>query len=180
MKGWATFGIISCIFIVLSTLLCCGGFIYKTRVEHLYGLDALPGMAFLSAFLDAAGRPRGYLPAGNPSESHASQASWEHTHNTTQALQRTNDREYGSIWTKSICSFEDYFLQEVSLWSVANHLHLFIIRPSHSTTTSCASELVHPLMCTINFSLCVTLNRKVIHHLAIPRLLATVVSYHIV
>jgi len=77
-------------------------------------------MAFLSAFLDAvsiyfvlicwlieplvikliihqAGRPRGYLPAGNPSESHASQASWEHTHNTTQALQRTNDREYGSI-----------------------------------------------------------------------------------
>ena len=86
-----------------------------------YGLDALPGMAFLSAFLDAvsiyfvlicwliepliiikliiyqAGRPRGYLPAGNPSESHASQASWEHTHNTTQALQRTNDREYGSI-----------------------------------------------------------------------------------
>ncbi|XP_025814526.1 uncharacterized protein LOC112891782 [Panicum hallii] len=97
MKGWATFGIISCIFIVLSTLLCCGGFIYKTRVEHLYGLDALPGMAFLSAFLDAAGRPRGYLPADNPSESHASQASWEHTPGTTQAAQRTNDRAYGSI-----------------------------------------------------------------------------------
>ncbi|XP_039847010.1 uncharacterized protein LOC120706428 isoform X2 [Panicum virgatum] len=97
MKGWATFGIISCIFIVLSTLLCCGGFIYKTRMEHLYGLDALPGMAFLSAFLDAAGRPRGYLPADNPSESHASQASWEHTPDTTQAAQRTNDRAYGSI-----------------------------------------------------------------------------------
>ncbi|RLM93436.1 uncharacterized protein C2845_PM08G09010 [Panicum miliaceum] len=97
MKGWATFGIISCIFIVLSTLLCCGGFIYKTRVDHLYGLDALPGMAFLSAFLDAAGRPRGYLPADNPSESHASQASWEHTPGTIQAAQRTNDRAYGSI-----------------------------------------------------------------------------------
>jgi hypothetical protein len=24
----------ACRFIVLSTLLCCGGFIYKTRVEH--------------------------------------------------------------------------------------------------------------------------------------------------
>jgi len=86
-----------------------------------YGLDALPGMAFLSAFLDAvsiyfvlicwliepliiikliiyqAGRPRGYLPADNPSESHASQASWEHTPDTTQAAQRINDRAYGSI-----------------------------------------------------------------------------------
>ncbi|OMO56970.1 hypothetical protein CCACVL1_26116, partial [Corchorus capsularis] len=33
-RGWATFGIISCIFMVLSTLFCCGGFIYKTRVER--------------------------------------------------------------------------------------------------------------------------------------------------
>ncbi|RCV24042.1 hypothetical protein SETIT_5G053400v2 [Setaria italica] len=97
MKGWATFGIISCIFVILSTLLCCGGFIYKTRVEHLYGLDALPGMAFLSAFLDAVGRPRGYLQADNPSENHASQASWEHTGGTIQAAQRANDRAYGSI-----------------------------------------------------------------------------------
>ncbi|OEL37516.1 hypothetical protein BAE44_0001464, partial [Dichanthelium oligosanthes] len=97
MKGWATFGIISCIFIVLSSLLCCGGFIYKTRVEHLYGLDALPGMAVFSALLDAVGRPRRYLQADNPSENHASQACWEHAPGTTGAAQRTNDRTYGSI-----------------------------------------------------------------------------------
>ncbi|KAL6627657.1 hypothetical protein ACP70R_031383 [Stipagrostis hirtigluma subsp. patula] len=97
MKGWAIFGIISCIFIVLSSLLCCGGFIYKTRVEHLYGLDALPGMSILSAFLDVVGRPRGYLPVDNHNENQASQVSWQHVPGTTQAAQRTNDRAYGSI-----------------------------------------------------------------------------------
>ncbi|XP_062207795.1 uncharacterized protein LOC133909389 [Phragmites australis] len=96
MKGWATFGIISCIFIVLSSLLCCGGFVYKTRVEHLYGLDALPGMAILSALLDAVGRPGDYLRVDNRIENHASQASWESSPGTTQAAQRTNDRTYGS------------------------------------------------------------------------------------
>ncbi|ONM31226.1 hypothetical protein ZEAMMB73_Zm00001d040365 [Zea mays] len=75
MKGWAKFGIVSCVFIVLSCILCCGGFIYKTRTLHLYGLDALPGIAVLSALLDAVGRPRGYLPAVNPNENHASHAS---------------------------------------------------------------------------------------------------------
>ncbi|CAO2162057.1 unnamed protein product [Urochloa humidicola] len=97
LKGWATFGIVSCIFIAFSTLLCCGGFIYRTRVEHLYGFDALPGMTFLYAFLDAVGRPSGYLPADNPIENHASQASWEHTTGTTQAAQGANDRASGSI-----------------------------------------------------------------------------------
>ncbi|KAF8661572.1 hypothetical protein HU200_056994 [Digitaria exilis] len=97
MKGWATFGILSCIFIVLSSLLCCGGFIYKTRVEHLNGLDALPGMAILSALLDAVGRRRGYLLVDNPSENHASQASWEQAHGTTRTAQRTNDTACGSI-----------------------------------------------------------------------------------
>ncbi|TVU22512.1 hypothetical protein EJB05_32218, partial [Eragrostis curvula] len=47
MKGWATFGIFCCIFVVLSSLFCCGGFIYKSRMENLYGLDALPGMTIL-------------------------------------------------------------------------------------------------------------------------------------
>ncbi|EMS55764.1 hypothetical protein TRIUR3_03819 [Triticum urartu] len=54
MRGWATFGIISCIFIVFSSLLCCGGFIYRSRVEHQDGLHALPGMTTVSAFLDAS------------------------------------------------------------------------------------------------------------------------------
>ncbi|TVU22554.1 hypothetical protein EJB05_32263, partial [Eragrostis curvula] len=97
MKGWATFGIFCCIFVVLSSVFCCGGFIYKSRMENLYGLDALPGMAILSAFLDAVGRPRGYLRADNLSESHASQVSWERAPDTAQAAQRTNDRTYGSI-----------------------------------------------------------------------------------
>ncbi|KAJ1283196.1 hypothetical protein BS78_03G109500 [Paspalum vaginatum] len=97
MKGWAIFGIVSCIFIVLSSLLCCGGLIYKPRMEHLYGLDVLPGMATLSAFVDAVGRPRGYLPADNPSENHTSQASWERMPVTTEAVQRTNGSTYGSI-----------------------------------------------------------------------------------
>jgi hypothetical protein len=30
------------------------------------------------------GRPRGYLPAVNPNENHASHASWEHVVGTTQ------------------------------------------------------------------------------------------------
>ncbi|KAL6849917.1 hypothetical protein ACP4OV_020544 [Aristida adscensionis] len=97
MKGWAIFGIISFVFVVLSSLLCCGGFIYKTRVEQQYGLDALPGMTIFSAFLDAVGRPRGYLRANSPTEHHASQASWERVPGTAHAAQSTNDRTYGSI-----------------------------------------------------------------------------------
>ncbi|KAB1201948.1 hypothetical protein CJ030_MR8G004541 [Morella rubra] len=51
-RGWATFGVLSCIFIVFSTLACAGGFIYRTRVGHLRGIDALPGMTILSACLE--------------------------------------------------------------------------------------------------------------------------------
>ncbi|KAK9228064.1 hypothetical protein WN944_021011 [Citrus x changshan-huyou] len=62
-RGWATFGVISCMyeiptqflslkFIVASALFCCGGFIYKTRVERVHGIDALPGMTILSACLE--------------------------------------------------------------------------------------------------------------------------------
>ncbi|XP_019172166.1 PREDICTED: uncharacterized protein LOC109167582 isoform X1 [Ipomoea nil] len=52
-RGWATFGVISCVFIVSSTLCCCGGFIYKTRVQNQYGRDALPGMTILSTCLES-------------------------------------------------------------------------------------------------------------------------------
>ncbi|XP_021594449.1 uncharacterized protein LOC110601565 isoform X2 [Manihot esculenta] len=51
-QGWAIFGVISCVFFVSSTLFCCVGFIYKTRVERLRGIDALPGMTTLSACLE--------------------------------------------------------------------------------------------------------------------------------
>ncbi|KAG8052396.1 hypothetical protein GUJ93_ZPchr0001g30071 [Zizania palustris] len=97
MRGWATFGVISCIFIVLSSLLCCGGFIYKTRVEHQYGTDALPGMTILSAILDAVGGPRGYMRADDHSGNHASQALWERMSDASQPVHTTNGRIYGSM-----------------------------------------------------------------------------------
>uniref|UniRef100_A0A0D9UZB8 AT4G36440-like protein n=1 Tax=Leersia perrieri TaxID=77586 RepID=A0A0D9UZB8_9ORYZ len=97
LRGWATFGIISCIFIILFTLLCCGGFIYKTRVEHQSGLYALPGMTILSAFLDAVGGPS-YTRADDHGRDHANQASWERIPgSTSQATHATKDSRYGSI-----------------------------------------------------------------------------------
>ncbi|KAH1206399.1 hypothetical protein GmHk_16G046863 [Glycine max] len=51
-RGWAIFGVLSCIFFVSSTLFCCGGFIYKTKVERQRGIDALPGMTILSALVE--------------------------------------------------------------------------------------------------------------------------------
>ncbi|PRQ50709.1 hypothetical protein RchiOBHm_Chr2g0136281 [Rosa chinensis] len=39
-------------FIVSSTLFCCGGFIYKTQVMGKRGIDALPGMTIVSAYLE--------------------------------------------------------------------------------------------------------------------------------
>lgn len=54
------------------------------------------------------GRPRGYLPADNPSENHASHASWEHAAGTTQVAQRTNDSAYGTMWTNG------YILRTIS------------------------------------------------------------------
>ncbi|KAL0448371.1 UNVERIFIED_CONTAM: hypothetical protein Slati_1393500 [Sesamum latifolium] len=44
-RGWAIFGIISCISIVVLMLACCGGFIYRTRIGNLRGIDALPGIS---------------------------------------------------------------------------------------------------------------------------------------
>ncbi|XP_021718070.1 uncharacterized protein LOC110685845 isoform X1 [Chenopodium quinoa] len=64
MKGWAIFGILSCIFFVSLTLFCCGGFIYKSGAQNQHGLDALPGMTYLSAFLQTvSGGGQGYQRA---------------------------------------------------------------------------------------------------------------------
>jgi len=73
-KGWATFGILCCILIVLSTASCCEGFLYKTRVEKQHGLYAVPGMTVLAACLEVAsgGTNGGYSPAND-----ASQSTWE-------------------------------------------------------------------------------------------------------
>uniref|UniRef100_A0A1D1Z1L6 Pyruvate kinase n=1 Tax=Anthurium amnicola TaxID=1678845 RepID=A0A1D1Z1L6_9ARAE len=96
MRGWATLGVISCVFIVLSTVFCCGGFIYRTRIEHQHGLDALPGMTILSACLEAITGPRGYMHPGVINGAFINQPSWENAA-TSQVTQRSNERKYGSV-----------------------------------------------------------------------------------
>ncbi|XP_068642502.1 uncharacterized protein [Aristolochia californica] len=95
-SGWATFGIFSCIFMVLSTAFCCGGFYYKSRVERQRGLDALPGMTILSACLETvSSRGDGYPQAEN--SPFVNQTTWDHVPVSTQTKQRTSERKYGSI-----------------------------------------------------------------------------------
>ncbi|KAJ4808108.1 hypothetical protein LUZ62_020674 [Rhynchospora pubera] len=95
MRGWATFGILSCVMVALSFIFCCGGFIYKTRVQNQYGVYALPGMTILSACLEAvSSRPvGGYNSGSDSSGTFANHASWD----SSQINQRNNERIYGSI-----------------------------------------------------------------------------------
>ncbi|KAH9319625.1 hypothetical protein KI387_021394, partial [Taxus chinensis] len=89
-KGWATFGVLCCILIVLSTTFCCAGFIYKTRVLNQRGLYALPGMTILEACLEVASGVTndGYSPANN-----VSQSTWERP----PVSQRVPDSKYGTV-----------------------------------------------------------------------------------
>ncbi|KAJ6989935.1 hypothetical protein NC653_018439 [Populus alba x Populus x berolinensis] len=97
-RGWAIFGIISCIFIVASTLFCVGAFIYKTRVERLHGIDALPGMTYLSACLEtASGVGYGYSRPEENGSGYASEASWERPSASAQGTKKQSTRNYGSI-----------------------------------------------------------------------------------
>ncbi|GER49025.1 hypothetical protein STAS_26240 [Striga asiatica] len=98
-RGWAIFGIISCISIVAFTLLCIGGFIYRTRVTNLRGLDAVPGMAILSACLETAsgGLQGGYTRPDDANNPFANQTSWDQQPNSTQRTWRASERTYGSI-----------------------------------------------------------------------------------
>ncbi|CAL5326413.1 unnamed protein product [Camellia sinensis] len=98
-RGWAVFGVISCVFMVSSILFCCGGFVYKTRVKNLRGLDALPGMTFLSACLETVseGGGHGYSRPEDLNNSFVNQASWEHPPASAQGTSRTSERTYGSI-----------------------------------------------------------------------------------
>uniref|UniRef100_A0A7C9DRQ6 Uncharacterized protein n=1 Tax=Opuntia streptacantha TaxID=393608 RepID=A0A7C9DRQ6_OPUST len=91
-KGWAIFGILSCILIVLLTLFCCGGFIYKSRVQNQYGLDAMPGMTYLSACLQTvSGGLQGYQRAEDGNDPFTNQAA------TAQGTPRRTEVRYGSI-----------------------------------------------------------------------------------
>ncbi|KAI3972152.1 hypothetical protein MKW92_042764 [Papaver armeniacum] len=101
-RGWALFGVLSCIFIVTSTVFCCGAFIYRTRVEHLRGLEALPGMTIISACLEAVsggggGLTGGYTRAEDPTNTFANQVSWERQPVSGQGTRRTTEVKYGSI-----------------------------------------------------------------------------------
>lgn len=98
-RGWALFGVLSCIFIVISTLLCCGGFIYKSRVQNQHGLDALPGMTILSACLEtvSGGGGQSYTRPEDLNGPFANQASWSRQPAAPQGASRTADRRYGSI-----------------------------------------------------------------------------------
>ncbi|XP_076946571.1 uncharacterized protein LOC143618143 [Bidens hawaiensis] len=96
-KGWALFGIFSCIFFVISTLFCCGGFIYKTQVQRQHGIDALPGMTILSACLETvSGGAGGYMRAEEFNGAYASQASWTRDPDSEAGSSRTSERRYGT------------------------------------------------------------------------------------
>lgn len=98
-QGWAIFGVLSCIVLVLSTLVCCGGFVYKTRVECQHGLDALPGMTILSACLETVSGGYSYSRAEEINNAYANQASWERQAApvSTQETRKKGERTYGAI-----------------------------------------------------------------------------------
>ncbi|EEF40784.1 conserved hypothetical protein [Ricinus communis] len=98
-RGWAIFGVLSCIFFVSTTLFCCAGFIYKTRVEHLRGIDALPGMTVVSACLEiASGEGNGYPRAEDINSGYSrAESSWEQPSASAQGTWRTSEKKYGSI-----------------------------------------------------------------------------------
>ncbi|KAJ8770759.1 hypothetical protein K2173_021406 [Erythroxylum novogranatense] len=97
-RGWAFFGMLSCIFFVSFTLVCVGGFVYKTRVEHLRGINALPGMTILSACLETVSDTRhGYTRAEDLNSGYSSEASWERSSASAQEKFRASERNYGSI-----------------------------------------------------------------------------------
>ncbi|KAK7262896.1 hypothetical protein RJT34_30477 [Clitoria ternatea] len=101
-RGWAIFGVLSCIFSVSSILFCCGGFIYKTKVERQRGIDALPGMTIISACLDAVSGAvqGGYSRPEDINSAFASETSWERPPggpDPSQGARRPTERNYGSI-----------------------------------------------------------------------------------
>lgn len=99
-KGWAIFGVFSCVSLVAFTLFCCGGFIYKTRVERVRGIDALPGMSLLSGLLEtASGSGQSYSRTEEINNAFANEVSWDRssTSSTQAPTQRPSERTYGAI-----------------------------------------------------------------------------------
>ncbi|XP_052117009.1 uncharacterized protein LOC107477254 [Arachis duranensis] len=97
-KGWAIFGVLSCIFFVSSTLFCCGGFIYKTKVERQRGIDALPGMTILSACLETiSGAGQRYMRAEEQNSAFGGEPSWGPPPSSSQDAWKPIERRYGAI-----------------------------------------------------------------------------------
>ncbi|XP_068465621.1 uncharacterized protein [Phaseolus vulgaris] len=97
-RGWAIFGVLSCIFFVSSTLFCCGGFIYKTKVGRQRGIDALPGMTILSACLETvSGVGHSYSRPEEVNSAFGSEASWERSPGPSQGAWKPSERKYGAI-----------------------------------------------------------------------------------
>ncbi|XP_057727792.1 uncharacterized protein LOC130943785 isoform X1 [Arachis stenosperma] len=97
-KGWAIFGVLSCIFFVSSTLFCCGGFIYKTKVERQRGIDALPGMTILSACLETISRAgQRYMRAEEQNSAFGGEPSWGPPPTSSQDAWKPIERRYGAI-----------------------------------------------------------------------------------
>ncbi|RYR80019.1 hypothetical protein Ahy_A01g004803 isoform C [Arachis hypogaea] len=86
-------------FFVSSTLFCCGGFIYKTKVERQRGIDALPGMTILSACLETiSGAGQSYMRPEEQNSAFGGEASWERPPpSSSQGVWRQAERRYGSI-----------------------------------------------------------------------------------
>ncbi|KAG2243100.1 hypothetical protein Bca52824_095056 [Brassica carinata] len=99
-KGWAIFGVFSCVSLVAFTLFCCGGFIYKTRVERVRGIDALPGMSLLSGLLETvSGSGQSYSRTEEINNAFANEVSWDRssTSSAQAPTQRPSERTYGAI-----------------------------------------------------------------------------------
>ncbi|CAH8345137.1 unnamed protein product [Eruca vesicaria subsp. sativa] len=99
-KGWAIFGVFSCVSLVAFTLFCCGGFIYKTRVERVRGIDALPGMSILSGLLEtASGSGQSYSRTEEINNAFANEVSWDRASASSaqSPTHRPSERTYGAI-----------------------------------------------------------------------------------
>ncbi|XP_050944873.1 uncharacterized protein LOC103485092 isoform X2 [Cucumis melo] len=81
-KGWATFGILSCIFIVVASLFCCGGFVYKARVQG-----------------QVTGAGPSYPRAEGINSGLVSEASWDRPPSSSSSRQTwtPTEKNYGSI-----------------------------------------------------------------------------------
>lgn len=96
-SGWATFGVFIFVVIVMLTMFCCAGFLYKSRIEDRHGLDALPGFSAFASFIESTNDR--YAPANdvtNITISHNGSSSG--SGNQSARLPRSSDGpSYGAI-----------------------------------------------------------------------------------